>query len=72
MSSNYFSGADKFVWHFEYPPTPQQVDGYNCGVHICQLAKQISRAQKLLIITENLSQIRKDMVAEIALGILFD
>ena len=72
ISSNYFSDADKFVWHFNYPPTPQQVDGHSCGVYICQFAKQIAKGKNLKIVVENLPNIRKEMVAEIALGILFN
>ena len=70
-TTNVISDADEFEWQAEYPETPQQNDGYNCGVYTCQLAKQISRGQQLIINERDIPYLRKEMVVEIVLGHLF-
>ena len=59
-------------WQFENATyCPQQPDSFSCGVYVCQVAKQISRSEELMINEEYLPTIRKEMVAEISLGGLF-
>jgi len=70
--SNYISNvAPEIDWQFENACCPQQSDGFSCGVYVCQVAKQISRSEELMINEEYLPTIRKEMVAEISLGGLF-
>ena len=73
LYSNFFSNiASDIDWQFENANTPQQSDGYNSGVYVCQVAKQISRSEELQVKQQDLPIIRKEMVAEIVLGFLFN
>ena len=65
--------SDLTQWHLENAAdTPQQPDGHNCGVYVCQNAKCISRREIFSVRPSDLPAIRKEMVAELALGFLFN
>ena len=71
-SSFNLNSTDFTQWSLEnVADTPQQPDGHNCGVYVCQNIKSISRREKFSICPSDLPVIRKEMVAELALGFLF-
>ena len=76
LESNFILNSDTkdlTQWKLEnVADTPQQTDGHNCGVYVCQNIKSISRREKFSICPSDLPAIRKEMVAEIALGFLFN
>ena len=73
LYSNYLSNIASYIhWQFENANALQQTDDVNCGVYICQVAKQISRSEELQVKQQHLPKTRKEMVAEIVLGFLFN
>ena len=76
LESNFIFNSTKIhfpQWNLEnVVNTPQQPDGHNCGVYVCQNIKSILRSENFSICPSDLSAIRKEMVAELVLGFLFN
>lgn len=48
--------------------TPKQPDGLNCGVYVCQNTKCILKKANFSICPPDLLSVRKEVMAELALG----
>ena len=50
------------------PDAPQQTNGYDCGVFLCQYAESISRRMHPSFTQSNMPSLRRNMVWEIMKG----
>lgn len=51
-----------------YPNTPQQSNGNDCGVFMCQFAKLITANQPVIVPQKSIPELRKQMCSEILKG----
>ena len=56
---------DLDTWPYEYPDTPQQVGGVDCGVFACKVLDFLSRGSPLSFSQEHIAHFRKRIVLEL-------